>query len=94
MLALNLLITMIECMYNNDTDRMVILKCIGENQFYREKVVMPKELYWFEAPLNSRLEIWQMSTQGQMLHIRADVSDYALNKKSADESPITSLWAC
>ena len=85
---------MIECMYNNDTDRMVILKCIGEGQFYREKVLMPKELFWFEAPLDSRLEIWQMSTQGQMLHIRADVSDYALNKKSADESPTASLWAC
>ena len=85
---------MIECMYNNDTDQMVILKCIGENQFYREKVVMPKELYWFEAPLNSRLEIWQMPPQGQMLQVRADVSDYALNEKSAEESPTASLWAC
>ena len=85
---------MIECLYSNDTDRMVILKCIGEGHFYREKVVMPQELFWFEAPLSSRLEIWQLSPHGQMLQVRADVSDYALNEKSAEESPTASLRAC
>ena len=85
---------MLECMYKNQTDRMVILKCVGEGRFYREKVVMPQEIFWFEAPLNSRLEIWQMSPQGQMLDVRADVSDYALIQESPKESPTESLWAC
>lgn len=40
---------------------------------------MPTESFWFEAPIDARLEIWQMSLQGQMLHLRADVSDYAIN---------------
>ena len=38
---------------------------------------------------SARLEIWKMSMTGQMLHVRADVSDYAM----ADEPAKESLWA-
>jgi len=65
---------------------MVIVKCVGENNFYREKVVMPTEIFWFEAPRNARLELWKMSVSGQMLHLRADVSEYAVKSESAVES--------
>ena len=82
---------MIECIYTNDSDRMVIVKCIGEQHFYREKVVMPTEVFWFEAPKEARLEIWKMSVSGQMLHLRADVSDYAMTQ---EEKSNESLWAC
>ena len=84
------IVPMIECVYRNDTDRMVIVKCVGRNQFYREKVVLPTELFWFEAPEDARLEIWKMSVTGQMLHVRADVTDFAMNEEAATES----LWAC
>ena len=79
-----------ECVYHNDTDQMVIVKCVGRDQFYREKVVLPTELFWFEAPEDARLEIWKMSVSGQMLHVRADVTDFAMNEEAATES----LWAC
>lgn len=82
-------LNMIECIYRNDSDRMVIVKCIGENHFYREKVVMPTEVFWFEAPHEARLEIWKMSMTGQMLHVRADVTDYVMEEEPATES----LWA-
>ena len=82
-------IDMIECVYRNDTDRMVIVKCVGNNNFYREKVVLPTEMFWFEAPEEARLEIWKMSMTGQMLHVRADVIDYAMQEETAAES----LWA-
>ena len=74
---------MIECLYRNESDRMVIVKCVGENNFYREKVVMPTEIFWFEAPGNARLELWKMSVSGQMLHLRADVSEYAIKSETA-----------
>ena len=80
---------MIESIYKNDTDRMVIVKCIGEDHFYREKVVMPTEMFWFKAPQDARLEIWKMSISGQMLHVRADVTDYVMDDEPAAES----LWA-
>ena len=79
-----------ECVYHNETDQMVIVKCVGRDQFYREKVVLPTELFWFEAPEDARLEIWKMSVTGQMLHVRADVTDFAMNEEAATES----LWAC
>ena len=82
---------MIECFYRNDSSRMVILKCIGEHHFYREKVVMPTEVFWFEAPAEARLEIWKMSVTGQMLHLRADVSDYSTEQ---NENNTESLKAC
>ena len=46
-----------ECVYKNETPKMVVLKCIGANSFYLEKVVMPAELCWFSAPLEGRVEI-------------------------------------
>ena len=84
-----MVIKMIECVYRNDTDRMVIVKCVGDNHFYLEKVVLPTEMFWFEAPEESRLEIWKMSVSGQMLHVRADVSECVMNEEPATES----LWA-
>ena len=80
------MLKMVECVYKNDTSRMVIVKCIGADHFYREKVVMPTEVFWFEAPVDARLEIWKMSMTGQMLHVRADVSDYAMNDELATKS--------
>ena len=88
-MATFMVIKMIECVYRNDTDRMVIVKCVGDNHFYLEKVVLPTEMFWFEAPEESRLEIWKMSMSGQMLHVRADVSEYVMNEEPATES----LWA-
>ena len=75
---------MVECIYRNDTSRMVIMKCIGSNQFYLEKVIMPSEIYLFNAPKEARLEIWRMSRSGQMLHVRADVSDYKTSPRDSN----------
>ena len=77
---------------------MIILKCIGPNSFYIEKVVMPTETHWFEAPETARLEIWEMSTSGQMLNLRADVVDYAVSEDqeqhdNCDSSGNTNDWS-
>ena len=57
---------------------MVILKCIGESQFFCEKVLMPYEVYLFEAPDDARLEVWLLNGGEPMLHITAKAKDYAL----------------
>ena len=77
---------MIECVYRNNTNKMVIVKCIGELHFYLEKVVMPKEMFWFEAPQEARLELWLMSPQGQMLDVRAYAADYAMDADLQQQS--------
>ena len=75
---------MVECVYQNDTSRMLILKCIGSNHFYLEKVIKPSEMFLFNAPKESRLEIWRMSISSQMLHVRADVSDYKTSPRTSN----------
>jgi hypothetical protein len=75
---------MVECIYQNDTSRMLIMKCIGSSQFYLEKVIMPSEIFLFNAPKEARLEIWRMSMSGQMLHVRADVSDYKTSPRESN----------
>ena len=75
---------MVECIYQNDTSRMLIMKCIGSSQFYLEKVIMPSEIFLFNAPKEARLEIWRMSMSGQMLHVRADVSDYKSSPRDSN----------
>ena len=75
---------MVECIYQNDTSRMVIVKCIGNSQFYLEKVIMPSEVFLFNAPKEARLEIWRMSISGQMLHVRADVSQYKTSLRDSN----------
>ena len=75
---------MVECIYQNDTSRMLIMKCIGNNQFYLEKVIMPSEIFLFNAPKEARLEIWRMSMSGQMLHVRADVSAYKTSPRDSN----------
>ena len=75
---------MVECIYQNDTSRMLIMKCIGSSKFYLEKVIMPSEIFLFNAPKEARLEIWRMSMSGQMLHVRADVSDYKTSPRDSN----------
>ena len=75
---------MVECIYQNDTSRMLIMKCIGSSQFYLEKVIMPSEIFSFNAPKEARIEIWRMSMSGQMLHVRADVSDYKTSPRDSN----------
>ena len=58
---------MIEFSYKNEHSRMLIVRCIGENSFYVEKVVLPYEIIAFEAPKDARVEIWGNDLSG--LHI-------------------------
>ena len=58
---------MIEFTYKNEHSRMLIVRCIGENSFYVEKVVLPSEIIAFQAPKDSRVEIWGNDLSG--LHI-------------------------
>ena len=83
---------MIECVYRNETNKMVILKCVGELHFYLEKVVMPKEWFLFEAPKEARLEFWKMSPQGKMPMLQTD-SGLCIAESSAIFSYLTDRFS-
>ena len=62
-----LAVTLVSCGYRNSTDRMVIARCLGPDQFFLERVVFPFELLSFQCPLESELEIWTHGLGGAEL---------------------------
>ena len=60
---------------------MVVLKCIGTNNFHVERVVMPTETYLFTAPADSRVELWRLGQGGQIFQERSDVQEFKLNQE-------------
>jgi hypothetical protein len=56
-----------ECGYRNSSDRMVILRCLGRDAFFLERVVFPFELLSFTCPPDSEVEIFTHSLGGPEL---------------------------
>ena len=48
---------MIDFSYKNETSRMIIVRCVGEKNFFIEKVIFPSEIIAFNAPKGARVEI-------------------------------------
>jgi hypothetical protein len=46
---------------------MIILRCIGPEQFFLERVVFPFELLTFRCPAGSEVEIWTHGLGGPEL---------------------------
>ena len=57
----------VDCGYRNGSDRMIILRCIGPEQFFLERVVFPFELLTFQCPAMSEVEIWTHGLGGPEL---------------------------
>ena len=60
-------VKLVSCGYLNSTDRMVIARCLGPEQFFLERVVFPFELLSFQCPEESELEIWTHGLGGAEL---------------------------
>jgi len=59
--------TLLDCVYRNASDRMVILRCCGPSAFFLERVVFPFELLSFQCPKESEVEIWTHGLGGPEL---------------------------
>jgi len=59
--------TLLDCVYRNASDRMVILRCCGPHAFFLERVVFPFELLSFQCPSDSEVEIWTHGLGGPEL---------------------------
>jgi hypothetical protein len=57
----------LSCGYRNASDRMVILRCIGPQEFFLERVVFPFELLSFCAPTSASVQIWTHGLGGPEL---------------------------
>jgi hypothetical protein len=52
------------CLYHNASNQMVILRCIGPEAFFQEKVIFPFEEWLFSCPPQSRVDIWSHGLMG------------------------------
>ena len=68
----------LECGYRNSSDRMVIVRCVGPEAFFLERVVFPFELLSFSCPPDSELKIWTHGLGGPELIESLDVADLAI----------------
>ena len=62
-----LALELMSCGYRNTTERMVIVRCCGPDQFYLERVVFPFELLSFHCPPEGDVEIWTHGLGGPEL---------------------------
>jgi hypothetical protein len=75
----------VSCGYRNSSDRMVIARCLGPEQFFLERVVFPFELLSFQCPEQSELEIWTHGLGGAELVETIPVADLLI--EDSDEGP-------
>ncbi|MFZ0406741.1 MAG: DUF1830 domain-containing protein [Cyanobium sp.] len=50
--------------HHNASHQMVILRCIGPEAFFQEKVVFPFEEWLFRCPPQRRVNIWSHGLMG------------------------------
>jgi hypothetical protein len=52
------------CHYTNLSEQIVILRCIGPDRFFHEKVIFPFEDWLFSCPASSDVQIWSHGVHG------------------------------
>lgn len=60
------------CHYRNSSAQLVILRCIGAEAYFLEKVVFPFEDWCFQAPADADVELWTHGLGGAELLERFD----------------------
>ena len=78
---------LLDCGYRNATDRMVIVRCCGPEEFYLERVVFPFELLSFQCPRTSDVEIWTHGLGGAELVERFPAEDLVVEPPLSLASP-------
>jgi hypothetical protein len=68
------------CGYRNSSDRMVIVRCIGPDEFFLERVVFPFELLSFMAPPDSVVQIWTHGLGGAELRESLSIDELCLDE--------------
>jgi hypothetical protein len=68
------------CEFRNVSGRMVILRCVGPEAFFQEKVIFPFEAWQWFCPPESRVDIWSHSLTGANLIESFPAEDVAISR--------------
>lgn len=77
----------LDCGYRNGSDRMVILRCCGPEQFYLERVVFPFEILTFQCPPETEVEVWTHGIGGPELLETLRIEDLLLAPSRGSLAP-------
>jgi hypothetical protein len=69
------------CLFRNLNQRMVILRCVGPERFFHEKVIFPFEDWLFSCPPSSDVEIWSHGSSGTELVETFPASDLLVDEQ-------------
>ena len=72
---------MVEFSYKNQGSWMVVLRCIGPSNFFLERFLFPTDIINFNAPNDSRVEIWGNELYGPKLEERIRISSETEDSK-------------
>lgn len=72
----------LSCGYRNSSDRMVIVRCLGPQEFFLERVVFPFELLSFLAPADTEVQIWTHGLGGPDLVESIPVAELMMDDNS------------
>jgi hypothetical protein len=82
----------LSCGYRNSSDRMVIVRCLGPQEFFLERVVFPFELLSFLAPPDTEVQIWTHGLGGPELVESIPVAELVVEAtealEAADVAPV------
>ncbi|MEB3276838.1 MAG: DUF1830 domain-containing protein [Cyanobacteriota bacterium] len=73
------------CRFQNSTSQMVIVRCVGPNTFFQERVLFPFDEWTFECPPQSRLDIWTHGLSGAELVDSLETSTVSLDAQPAQQ---------
>ncbi len=74
------------CSYRNGSDRMVILRCLGPDGFFLERVVFPFEMLNFDCPKDSEIKIWTHGLGGPELVDSLQADDLILDARTPSQA--------
>ncbi len=72
---------MIEFLYRNRTSKMLVHRCIGAENFFLEKLILPDEIVLLPLPQDSKVEIWGSNAYGPHLEER-----FRVTQRSSEEA--------
>lgn len=87
------ILALLSCGYRNTSDRMVIVRCCGPEEFFLERVVFPFELLSFRAPAGCEVEIWTHDLGGPTLVEVIDARDLLVESPLAESQEGTASSA-
>jgi hypothetical protein len=63
------------CFFRNTSEKMVILRCVGPDSYFREKVMLPLEQFVWDCPAESRVDLWSHGISGAELLDSLDAAE-------------------